>query len=166
MVLFFSATLSAAESLHITARSAILMDMTTGRILFAYNADAPIQPASITKVLSLYVADEAIREGEVHPRDPVKISRKAGRTGGSKMFLEAGSEIPLEELLKGMAVVSANDASVAVAEHIGGEDREIRRTDEPEGPRARDEQQFLQESQRPSRQGPGHDGAGHTDPGP
>ncbi len=120
MVLFFSAALSAAESLHITARSAILMDMTTDRILFAYNADAPIQPASITKVLSLYVADEAIREGEVHPRDPVKISRQAGRTGGSKMYLEPGSKLPLEELLKGMAVVSANDASVAVAEHIGG----------------------------------------------
>ena len=95
--------------------------MTTDRILFAHNADAAIQPASITKVLSLYVADEAIREGEVHPRDPVKISRKAGRTGGSKMFLQAGSELPLEELLKGMAVVSANDASVAVAEHIGGD---------------------------------------------
>ena len=119
-VLFFSAALSAAGDLRITARSAILMDMTTDRILFAHNADAAIQPASITKVLSLYVADEAIREGEVHPRDPVKISRKAGRTGGSKMFLQAGSELPLEELLKGMAVVSANDASVAVAEYIGG----------------------------------------------
>ena len=79
-----------------------------------------IQPASITKVLSLYLADEAIRDGKVHPTDPVKISRKAGRTGGSKMFIQAGSEIPLEELLKGMAVVSANDASVAVAEYIGG----------------------------------------------
>ena len=121
MVLFFSATLSTAESLRITSRSAILMDMTTDRVLFAHNADAAIQPASITKVLSLYVADEAIREGEVHPRDTVKISRKAGRTGGSKMFLQAGSELPLEELLKGMAVVSANDASVAVAEYIGGD---------------------------------------------
>jgi serine-type D-Ala-D-Ala carboxypeptidase (penicillin-binding protein 5/6) len=119
-VFFFSAAAAAAGSLHITSRSAILMDMTTDRILFAYNADAAIQPASITKVLSLYVADEAIRDGEVHPRDLVKISRTAGRTGGSKMFLQAGSELPLEELLKGMAVVSANDASVAVAEHIGG----------------------------------------------
>jgi serine-type D-Ala-D-Ala carboxypeptidase (penicillin-binding protein 5/6) len=120
MILFVSANLSAAESLRITARSAILMDMTTGRVLFSHNADAAIQPASITKVLSLYVADEAIREGEVHLRDQVKISRTAGRTGGSRMFLQAGSELPLEELLKGMAVVSANDASVAVAEHVGG----------------------------------------------
>ena len=120
MVLFFAATLSAAGSLNITSRSAILMDMTADRILFAHNADVAIQPASITKVLSLYIADEAIREGKVHPSDPVKISRNAGRTGGSKMFLQAGSELPLEELLKGMAVVSANDASVAVAEYIGG----------------------------------------------
>lgn len=101
-------------------RSSILMDATTGRILYASNADAPLPPASITKVLSLYIADEAIRDGKASPSDLVKISRRAGRTGGSKMFIEAGSEIPLDELLKGMAVVSANDASVAVAEYIGG----------------------------------------------
>lgn len=121
IIFLLAANLSAAERLQLTARSAILMDMTTGRILYARNADASIQPASITKVLTLYVADEAILEGKVHPRDPVKISRKAGKTGGSKMFLKAGSELPLEELLKGMAVVSANDASVAVAEYIGGD---------------------------------------------
>jgi D-alanyl-D-alanine carboxypeptidase (penicillin-binding protein 5/6) len=96
------------------------MDMTTGRVLYARNADDPLPPASITKVLSLYLADEAIRDGKVRPTDAVKISQKAGRTGGSKMFLQTGSEIPLAELLKGMAVVSANDASVAVAEYIGG----------------------------------------------
>jgi D-alanyl-D-alanine carboxypeptidase (penicillin-binding protein 5/6) len=112
--------LSAAGDRRPAVRSAILMDMTTGRILFAHNADDPLPPASITKVLSLYLADEAIRDGKVRPTDPVRISRKAGRTGGSKMFIQAGSEIPLEELLKGMAVVSANDASVAVAEYIGG----------------------------------------------
>ncbi|MHB9099825.1 MAG: D-alanyl-D-alanine carboxypeptidase family protein, partial [Syntrophales bacterium] len=121
LILLLTADLSEADRLQLTARSAILMDMTTGRILYTQNADAAIQPASITKVLTLYVADEAILEGKVHPRDPVKISRKAGRTGGSRMFLKAGSELPLEELLKGMAVVSANDASVAVAEYIGGD---------------------------------------------
>ena len=112
--------LSAAGDLRLTVRSAILMDMTTSRVLFTHNADDPLPPASITKILSLYLADEAIRDGKVRPTDPVKISRKAGRAGGSKMFIQAGSEIPLEELLKGMAVVSANDASVAVAEYIGG----------------------------------------------
>jgi len=112
--------LSAAGKVRPSIHSAILMDMSTGRVLYSHNADDPLPPASITKVLSLYLADEAIREGRVRPTDPVKISRKAGRTGGSKMFIQAGSEIPLAELLKGMAVVSANDASVAVAEHIGG----------------------------------------------
>ncbi|MHB8910116.1 MAG: D-alanyl-D-alanine carboxypeptidase family protein [Syntrophales bacterium] len=121
ILLLLAADLSAADRLQLTARSAILMDMTTGRILYTQNADAAIQPASITKVLTLYVADEAILEGKVHPRDPVKISRRAGQTGGSRMFLQAGSELPLEELLKGMAVVSANDASVAVAEYIAGD---------------------------------------------
>jgi D-alanyl-D-alanine carboxypeptidase (penicillin-binding protein 5/6) len=118
--LCLGANLSAAPPLRLEAHSAILMNMTTGRILFAQNAGAPIQPASITKVLTLYLADEAIREGRVRLEDPVKISRRAWRTGGSKMFVEAGNEIRLEELLKGMAVVSANDASVAVAEHVGG----------------------------------------------
>jgi len=121
MILLLSVNLPDAEALKLTAHSAILMDMTTGQILYSHNADGAIQPASITKILSLYLADEAIREGRVRSGDPVKISRKAGRTSGSKMFLEAGSEIPLEELLKGMAVVSANDASVAVAEYIGGD---------------------------------------------
>lgn len=120
LLFFLSADLSEAEELRLTARSAILFDMTTDRILYTRNADAPVQPASITKVLSLYIATEAIREGNVHPGDPVKISRKAGRTNGSKMFIKAGSKIPLKELLKGMAVVSANDASVAVAEYVGG----------------------------------------------
>jgi len=119
LVFLLSATLSKAEE-RLTARSAILYDMTTNRILYTHNADAPVQPASITKVLSLYIATEAIREGNVRPGDPVKISRKAGQTNGSKMFVKAGSEIPLKELLEGMAVVSANDASVAVAEYIGG----------------------------------------------
>jgi D-alanyl-D-alanine carboxypeptidase (penicillin-binding protein 5/6) len=120
LILLLWSSLAPAGERRLAVRSAILMDMTTGRVLYTHNADDPLPPASITKVLSLYLADEAIREGRVRPTDPVKISRKAGRTGGSKMFIEAGSEIPLAELLKGMAVVSANDASVAVAEYIGG----------------------------------------------
>lgn len=121
IIFCLSANLDAAEKNRgLEAKSAVLMNMTTGRILYARSADDQIPPASITKVLTLYIVDEAIREGRVHPRDTVKISRKAGQTGGSKMFVQAGSQIPLGELLKGVAVVSANDAAVAVAEHIGG----------------------------------------------
>jgi D-alanyl-D-alanine carboxypeptidase (penicillin-binding protein 5/6) len=121
LIVMLAAPLPKAEALTLNAHSAILLDMTTGKILFSQNAESAIPPASITKILSLYLADEAIREGKVGVADPVKISRKAGRTGGSKMFVLPGSEIPLEELLKGMAVVSANDASVAVAEHLAGD---------------------------------------------
>jgi D-alanyl-D-alanine carboxypeptidase (penicillin-binding protein 5/6) len=120
LILLLASNLSAHGVRKLSVHSAILMDMTTGQVLYARNADDPLPPASITKVLSLYLADEAIRDGKVRPTDAVKISQKAGRTGGSKMFLQTGSEIPLAELLKGMAVVSANDASVAVAEYIGG----------------------------------------------
>lgn len=119
-VLFFWPLFCGAGGLKITSRSAILMEMHSGRVLFSHNADERMQPASITKVLSLYIADEAINKGQTRLSDPVRISRKAWRTGGSKMFVQAGSSIPLDELIKGIAVVSANDASVALAEHIGG----------------------------------------------
>ena len=109
-----------AEGLKLTSRSAILMDMNTGEILYSHNADERMQPASITKILTLYMVDEDIQHNGTRLSDPVRISRNAWRTGGSKMFIQVGSEIPLDELLKGIAVISANDASVAVAEHIAG----------------------------------------------
>src|SRR4030042_2336559 len=99
LVLFLSLNVSAADALRLNVHSAILMDMKTGRLLVAQNADAPIQPASITKVLTLYLADEAIRDGRVRPGDPVKISRKAERTRGSTRFVEAGRGSLLAGLL-------------------------------------------------------------------
>jgi len=102
-------------------RSAVVMDADTGRILFAENADRPVQPASVTKVLSLYLVYEALGEGMVTLQDKVMVSKKAWRTRGSRMFLETGSEVSLEELIKGVCVVSANDAAVALAEYIAGD---------------------------------------------
>ena len=102
-------------------RSAVVMDADTGRILFAENADRPVQPASVTKVLSLYLVYEALGEGMVTLQDRVMVSKKAWRTRGSRMFLETGSEVSLEELIKGVCVVSANDAAVALAEYIAGD---------------------------------------------
>lgn len=109
-----------ARPIHLNARSAILVDMKDGAILFEQNADAPIAPASITKVLSLYVVFEAIRRGEVRLWDTVHVSRQAAATRGSSMGLRIGDEVPLKEIIKGMAVVSGNDACVAVAEHVSG----------------------------------------------
>jgi D-alanyl-D-alanine carboxypeptidase (penicillin-binding protein 5/6) len=110
----------AETALHLRAKSAILMNMSDGKILYAQNPDLPIQPASLTKVLSLYLVYEAIDEGSAHLDDMVRISRKAWRTGGSRMYVQPGKQIPLQELMKGMAIVSGNDACVAVAEHFGG----------------------------------------------
>ncbi len=112
---------------HLKAKSAILMNMTDGKILYAYNPDLPLQPASLTKVLSLYLVYEALGQGIAHLDDMVVISRKAWRTGGSRMFLQAGKQIPLIDLMKGMAIVSGNDACVAVAEHFGGVDQFVER---------------------------------------
>lgn len=109
-------------SIHLKAKSAILMNMSNGKILYAKDPDRPIQPASLTKVLSLYLVYEAITEGRAHMEDMVSISRKAWKTGGSKMYIRAGRQIPLEDLMKGMAIASGNDACVAVAEHFGGVD--------------------------------------------
>ncbi len=110
-----------AATLHVKAKSAILMDVNNGRILFSQNPDAPMQPASITKVLSLYLVYEALRDVKVRPHDMVRISQKAGTTGGSRMRVRPGWEVPLEELIKGMAISSGNDASVAVAEYLAGD---------------------------------------------
>ncbi len=111
----------AAESpMTVNATSAMLVDVTNKETLIEHNPDVPIAPASFTKVLTLYLIFEALEKGDVKLEDPIYISRTAWQTGGSKMFVELGNKIPLEELLKGIAVVSGNDACVAVAEHLYG----------------------------------------------
>ncbi|MGA2401138.1 MAG: D-alanyl-D-alanine carboxypeptidase family protein [Syntrophobacteraceae bacterium] len=105
---------------QINARSAILVEVSTGTVLFEQNADEPIEPASFTKIATLYLVFEALKQGRIHLNDEVVISGPAWRTGGSKMFVGIGSRVPLEELIKGIAVVSGNDSCVAVAEHVSG----------------------------------------------
>jgi len=102
------------------ARSAILVEASTGTVLFEQNADEPIEPASFTKIATLYLIFEGIKQGRIHLNDEVLISEAAWRTGGSKMFVQIGTRVPLEELIKGIAVVSGNDACVAAAEHLSG----------------------------------------------
>lgn len=109
-----------AAPFSVNARSAMVVDMADGRVLFEKDADQPIPPASITKVLTLYIVFDAIREGRIHLDDRVEISARAAKTSGSRMGVKAGTRVPLEELIKGMAVVSGNDACVAVAEHVSG----------------------------------------------
>ncbi|HBD07922.1 MAG TPA: D-alanyl-D-alanine carboxypeptidase [Syntrophobacteraceae bacterium] len=104
----------------VNTRAAMVINVSTGRTLLEHSADTPIPPASITKVLTLYLVFEAIEEGRAHLRNAVFISQKAAGTGGSRMILHPGTEVLLEELIKGMAVDSGNDACVAAAEHIAG----------------------------------------------
>ena len=104
----------------INSRSAILIDMSDGRVLFEQNADAPIPPASITKVLTLFLTFEAVEAGRAHLTDMVRISRNAANARPVRMGLKAGDVVSLGELIRGMAIVSGNDAAIAVAEYLGG----------------------------------------------
>ncbi|MGD9264324.1 MAG: D-alanyl-D-alanine carboxypeptidase family protein, partial [Lysobacterales bacterium] len=102
------------------ATSYILMDFHSGSVLVQNNADMPVEPASITKVMTSYVVFKELSEGNITLADTVEVSEKAWRTGGSRMFIEPGMEVTIEELLKGIIIQSGNDASVALAEHLAG----------------------------------------------
>ena len=106
--------------LSVRAKSSMLMEYSSGKILQQQNKDEQIPPASFTKLLTLYVVFDLIGKRQARLSDEVFISEKAWRTGGSKMFVREGERVPLEELIKGIAVVSGNDACVAVAEHFSG----------------------------------------------
>lgn len=101
-------------------KSAVVTDMASGRVLYALEPDLAIPPASVAKIMTLYLVYEAVELGKARWSDPVPVSVKAWRTGGTKMFLDPHTTVPLGELVMGIAVVSANDAAVAVAEYLGG----------------------------------------------
>lgn len=104
----------------IDAKGYILMDANTGAILAAKDIDTPMPPASLTKLMTLYQIASALKANRVHLNDRITISEKAWRTGGSKMFIKVGDQVPLSDLIQGIAVVSGNDACVAVAEQLAG----------------------------------------------
>ena len=108
---------------RLQVRAAILMNMDTGRILYERNADARIPPASLTKVLTMYIAMDNVRAKRLDLKKNVRVSRAAATTGGSRMHLRSGESLPLEKLLTGMAVASGNDASMAVAQRISTSSR-------------------------------------------
>ena len=102
----------------INASNYILIDSTSGRILAEKNADERIEPASITKIMTGYVAADQIAKGFVSLEDQVLISENCWRKGGSKMFIREGTRVSLSDLIKGMVIQSGNDASCAIAEHV------------------------------------------------
>ena len=98
----------------------LLIDATNGEVLVEHNADQPLPPASLTKMMTAYIAEREIAEGRMSFDDKVPVSIKAWKTGGSRMFIREGTEVRLEDLLRGIVIQSGNDASVAVAEYIAG----------------------------------------------
>ncbi|MCL1917575.1 MAG: D-alanyl-D-alanine carboxypeptidase [Peptococcaceae bacterium] len=109
-----------AVSLEVNAASAVLMDAVTGRILLEKEPHVALPPASVTKLMTLLVAAEAVEKGRVSLEDMVTTSPEASSMGGSQVYLEVGEQMSLKDMLLAVAVGSGNDASVAVAEHIGG----------------------------------------------
>jgi D-alanyl-D-alanine carboxypeptidase (penicillin-binding protein 5/6) len=105
---------------NLDVRGAILMDVGTGHVLYTQDADRRIPPASLTKIMTLYIAMDQIKAGKARLQDKVKVSKKAATQGGSRMHLRAGETLTLDRLLTGVAVSSGNDAAMAVAEHIAG----------------------------------------------
>jgi D-alanyl-D-alanine carboxypeptidase (penicillin-binding protein 5/6) len=115
-----AAPLTMPEPPQLDAGGYILMDFHTGEVLAEHNADEQLAPASLTKIMTAYVVFEELASDNLRLDDPVLVSERAWRTGGSKMFIEVGKRVRVEDLLKGMIVQSGNDASVALAEHIAG----------------------------------------------
>ncbi|MBY6275853.1 D-alanyl-D-alanine carboxypeptidase family protein [Symbiobacterium thermophilum] len=118
-----TAPAQAAPALDLEARSAVLLDFATGQVLYEKNPDEPIAPASLTKLMTLHLAFKRIEAGQMSYDDPVVVSRNAWAANfpdSSLMFLEPGDKVTVGEVMKGLAIVSGNDAAVALAEHIGG----------------------------------------------
>ena len=110
----------ADPGLDITSMAAVLIDAKTGTVLFESNSHEELPPASVTKIMSMLLVLEAEDRGQISMDDIVTVSDRAAEMGGSQMFMEPGEQHTVEELLKGAAMASANDACVALAEHIAG----------------------------------------------
>ena len=106
--------------MKVKAKAAVLMDAVSGEVLFAQNAHKKLPPASVTKVMTMLLILEGCDSGKIRLSDTVTISERAASMGGSQMYMEPGEQHTVEELLKGVAMVSANDGCVALAEHLAG----------------------------------------------
>ncbi len=103
----------------VNAKAYILIDVDSGKIIAEKNSNVKMPPASLTKMMTLYVISNALKHEQIHLTDEVRISQEAWKIGGSRMFVKQGEHVPVKELLKGIIVDSGNDACVAMAEHLG-----------------------------------------------
>ena len=115
------------KALDISAKQAILIDFETGVELYSKNADELMPPASMTKMMTVYLIFERLKEGRLSLDDELRVSRKAWKKGGSKMFVEVGKRVRVEDLIRGIVVQSGNDATIAVAEGLSGSEEAFAR---------------------------------------
>ena len=116
---------NSSASLRAPYKGAVVFNASTGQVIFSRNPNTQVPPASLTKILSMFVAEDAIRARKINPNTLVTVSPRAAAARGSRMGLSAYDKVPLEDLLHGMAVSSGNDASIAVAEYIGGSEKKF-----------------------------------------
>tara|TARA_B100000965_G_scaffold369435_1_gene356804 strand:+ start:253 stop:1380 length:1128 start_codon:yes stop_codon:yes gene_type:complete len=124
ITILFVATVNASPippAPEVNVKSYVLLDFDSGMILASSNKDLTLPPASITKIMTAYIAFTELKEKNISPDEEILVSKKAWKTGGSKMFIEVGKKIKLRDILQGVITVSGNDASVALAEHISGD---------------------------------------------
>ena len=105
---------------EVAAKAYLLMDLSSGQILAGKDMDAPVEPASLTKLMTAYVVFDALRARKVTLAQALPVSERAWKTPGSRMFIDPKMQVPVEDLIKGMLVQSGNDATVALAEGVGG----------------------------------------------
>jgi len=110
----------APQAPEVAARSYLLIDVTANQILAAQNIDAPLEPASLTKLMSAYLVFDALKAKKLSLQQALPVSERAWKMPGSRMFIDPKMQVPVEDLIKGMIVQSGNDATVALAEGVGG----------------------------------------------
>ena len=111
-----------AAAIETTAKQAIMIDATTGAILLEKNADDPVPPSSMSKMMTVYMVFERLKEKSLSLDDTFVVSKKAWKKGGSKMFVGVGKSVSLADLLRGVIVQSGNDASIVIAEGLAGDE--------------------------------------------
>ena len=120
VLLFAGSGLGSARGIETSASNAFLIDADTGAVLLDKNADVPMPPASMSKIMTVYMILERLKDGRLSLEDTFPVSEMAWRKGGSKMFVEVGSRVAVEDLLRGIVVQSGNDACIVVAEALSG----------------------------------------------
>jgi D-alanyl-D-alanine carboxypeptidase (penicillin-binding protein 5/6) len=118
--LFANSTILIPEPPKLNATAFLLMDAKTGKVITSYNADNQVPPASLTKMMTSYIATHEIEKGNISESDQAQISIKAWKAEGSRMFIKEGTSVSVSDLLKGIIIQSGNDASIAIAEYVAG----------------------------------------------